>query len=240
MIVIDPGHSGRSIRSRTVNGLLDFDYPNSPEMNEMFDVSACVASGLQADGYRVIMTKKHTGDSVSLTERARIADRAKAALAISVHDDHSQGPSFQATYSQRGVPTHGRYPAMWRGTGSRRTVFDQPRVAKASERAAHIIARERTEAQGRTVSVAQNSFTGRPPLEPGNLALVQLLSHVPWVYNEMGALTGGSTTHRLAVTAEAAYAKGLLDGVEAAVPIRGSTRAPTSKAHLQSCLRVHR
>ena len=91
VIVIDPGHSGRSIRSRTINGLLDFDYPNHPEITEMFDISTCVSKGLRADGYRVILTKKRASDSVSLTERAEIANRAKAALAISVHDDHGQG-----------------------------------------------------------------------------------------------------------------------------------------------------
>jgi N-acetylmuramoyl-L-alanine amidase len=238
VIVVDPGHSGRPIHSRTVNGLLDFDYPNQPEMSEVFDVSACLAEGLRADGYRVIMTKKRVNDSVSLTERARIADRARADLAVSVHDDHSRSPSFQATYSQRGVAVNGSYPTMYRGAGSRRTIFDQPKIAKASDHAARIIARERTRAQGRTVAVRQNSFDGRAPLEPGNLAMVQLLSHVPWVYNEMGARTGASTTRRLGLAAETAYAKGLLDGVEAAVPIDGSTGPPTSTAELRSCLQT--
>lgn len=239
MIVIDPGHSGRSVRSRTTNGLLDFDYPNYPELTEMFDISTCVAKGLRADGYRVILTKKRASDSVSLTERAEIANRAKAELAISVHDDHGQGPSFQATYSQRGIKHDGRYHEMYRGTGSRRTVFGRPSVAEASQRAARIIAKERAEAQGRPVSVRENSFNGRAPLEPGNLALVQLLSEVPWVYNEMGALTGASTTKRLTLDAETGYAKGLLDGVEAAVPIDGANK-PTSSTELRSCLRGRR
>ncbi|GAA3627651.1 hypothetical protein GCM10022236_32460 [Microlunatus ginsengisoli] len=239
MIVIDPGHSGRSIRSRTTNGLLDFDYPNQPEMTEVFDISSCVADGLRADGYRVILTKRRASDSVSLTERAEIANRAKADLAISVHDDHGQGPAFQATYSQRGVSSNGHYPTMYRGTGARRTVFDQPKVAKASDRAAKIIARERAAAQGRPVGVRQNSFDGRAPLEPGNLALVELLADVPWVYNEMGALTGGSTTKRLSLAAETGYAKGLLDGVEAAVPIPGRSGS-TSAADIRSCLTARR
>ncbi len=239
MIVIDPGHSGRAIRSRTTNGLLDFDYPNRPEIAEAFDISACVAAELRSHGYRVILTKKHVDDSVSLTERARIANRAKADLAISVHDDHGQPPTFQATYSQRGVPSNGRYPTMYRGNGSRRTVFDHPEIAKASERAARIIAKERTRAQGRLVTVRQNSFTGRAPLEPGNLALVQLLSEVPWVYNEMGALTAGSTTRRMTAALETAYAEGLLEGVQAAVPIEGASRQ-TKAAALDSCLRHRR
>jgi N-acetylmuramoyl-L-alanine amidase len=240
VIVIDPGHSGRSIRSRTTNGLLDFDYPNQPEMTETFDVSSCVAEGLRADGYRVIMTKKHSGDSVSLTERAEIANRAHADLAISVHNDHGQGPSFQATYSQLGVKTGGRYHPMYRGTGNRRTVFDHPKIARASDRAARIIARERTRAEGRQVRVQENSFTGRAPLEPGNLAIVQLLSDVPWVYNELGARTGGTTTKRMTLAAETGYAKGLLDGVEAAVPTVGAPGEPTSTATLRACLAARR
>ncbi len=239
VIVIDPGHSGRSIRSHTTNGLLDYDYPNTPEMSEVFDVSSCVATGLRHDGYRVILTKTSEGASVSLSERAAIATRAHAALAISVHDDHSQSRSFEATYSQRGVPTGGRYPVMYRGTGSHRTVFDAPAVAKASERYSRIIAERRTAAQGRQVSVRQNSFTGRAPLEPGNLALVQLLTDVPWVYNEMGAKSGAGTTTRLSLADETGYAAGLLSGVEAAVP-RSVRFAPTTTTTLRSCLQQRR
>ena len=239
VIVIDPGHSGRTIRSRTTNGLLDYDYPNHPEITEMFDVSSCVASGLRADGYRVVLTKTSVNASVSHTERAAIANRAHAALAISVHDDHSQSTTFEATYSQRGVATGGRYPVMYRGTGSRRTVFALPAIARTSARYATIIAERRSQDQGRHVGLRQNSFNGRPPLEPGNLALVQLLAKVPWVYNEMGARAGGSSTRELSLSEETGYAKGLLDGVESAVP-RSVRFAPTSTATIRSCLQRRR
>ena len=77
----------------------------------MFDVSSCVARALRTDGYRVLLTKAHALDSVSLANRAAIADQAKADLAISVHDDHSQSAGFQATYDQRGLPgSSGHYP----------------------------------------------------------------------------------------------------------------------------------
>ncbi|SEP66891.1 N-acetylmuramoyl-L-alanine amidase [Microlunatus flavus] len=239
LIVVDPGHSGRSIRSTDrTTGLRDVDYPNYPEIYETFDVSACVAKGLRADGYRVTLTKRTALDSVSLAARARVANEGRAALAISVHDDHSQGPGFQATYSQRGVQRGGAYHPMYRGTGSRRTVFRDADVARASERAAATIARERTRVQGRTVSVRENSFTGRPPLEPGNLALVQLLAKVPWVYNEVGAKAGGSTTRAMSIATEEAYAKGLLVGVEAAVPLpAGRVAQPSAGATLlRGCL----
>ncbi|SDV03602.1 N-acetylmuramoyl-L-alanine amidase [Microlunatus sagamiharensis] len=239
LVVIDPGHSGRSIRSTDrATGLRDVDYPNYPEIYETFDVSTCVAAGLRADGYRVTLTKRRALDSVSLADRARVANEGRAALAISVHDDHSQGPAFQATYSQRGVKHGGAYHAMYRGTGSKRTVFRDADVARASEEAAATIARERTRAQGRPVSVRENTFTGRTPLEPGNLALVQLLAKVPWVYDEAGARSGSSTTRAMSIATEEAYAKGLLLGVEAAVPLAtGRVAQPSAGVRqLRSCL----
>ena len=239
LIVIDPGHSGKSIRSTdSASGLRDIDYPNYPEIYEMFDISACAGKGLTADGYRVTLTKKKALDSVGLAARAKVANDAKAALAVSVHDDHSQGPSFQATYSQRGIKHGGSYHAMYRGTGSQRTVFSDAAVAKASEKAAATIARERTKAQGRTVSVRENIYTGRAPLEPGNLAIVQLLAKVPWVYNEAGAKAGSSTTKAMSIATEQDYAKGLVLGIEAAVPLpAGPVAQPsTGVQQLEACL----
>ena len=237
--MIDPGHSGRSIRSTDAKtGLRDIDYPNYPEIYEMFDVSACVARGLRLDGYRVVLTKKRALGSVGLADRARLATRVKADLAISVHNDHGQTASFQATYDQRGVSRGGAYRPMYRGTGRTRTVFDQPDVARRSQRYAKIIARARTQAQGRPVSVRENTFTGRPPLEPGNLALVQLLTGVPWVYNEMGAKTAGRVSTGMSIESELGYAKGLLVGVERAVPLAGGeVEQPSAGARqLRRCL----
>jgi N-acetylmuramoyl-L-alanine amidase len=205
-------------------------------MAEVYAVSACVAEELRDLGYRVVLTKRSASDTVGLADRAAIADRVDADLAISVHDDHSQTPAFQAVYSQRGI-RHGRgFGPMWRGSGDRRTVFDRPRVARASDRYARIIARERARAQHRPIAVTEEDFTGRAGLEPGNLALVQLLSSVPWVYNEAGALTGGSTSRRMPPAEQAGYAKGLLDGVVAAVPPPGPSRRPASAATIRSCL----
>ena len=108
---------------------------------------------------------------------------------------------------------------MYRGTGAKRTVFDHPAIARKSQRYAKIIAEARTETQGRAVGVRENSFNGRPPLEPGNLALVQLLAEVPWVYNEMGAKTKGDVSTAISIATETRYARGLLLGVERAVPL---------------------
>jgi N-acetylmuramoyl-L-alanine amidase len=240
VIVIDPGHSGRSFRSSDqATGLQDVHYPNYPEIYEVFDISTCVAQALRSDGYRVLLTKQRVLDSVGHAERAAVANRARADLAVSVHNDHGASARFQATYDQRGVPSSsGRYPVMYRGQGSRRTVFDRPEVARQSQRAARIIAAERSRAQQHRVRVAQNSFDGRKPLEPGNLALVQLFAEVPWVYNEMGARTGGDPRRAMTIPAERDYAAGLVAGIEAAVPLAAghATSSTASAASLTRCL----
>jgi N-acetylmuramoyl-L-alanine amidase len=226
VIVVDPGHSGESIKSETETGLTDFDYPNKPEMDEVYEISTCVADALENLDYEVIMTKEAAADTVGLVERARVANRADADLAISVHNDHSQDPAFQAVYSQRGTKEDGEFGEMWRGTGDNRTVFDRPQVADDSARYARIIARERSKAQDRDVSITEFDFVGREGLEPGNIPMVMLFAEVPWVYNEAGAMTGGSTTQRMPRSAQLGYAQGLLNGIVAAVPPPGNDAAP--------------
>ncbi|MBO0812636.1 MAG: N-acetylmuramoyl-L-alanine amidase [Microlunatus sp.] len=239
VIVIDPGHSGRSIRHRNkATGLIDFDYPNDPEMYEVFGISTCVAMGLRKIGYRVVLTKKTATSTVSLSRRAQIADAAGAALAVSVHDDHSQTATFQAVYSQRGVKHNGAYHAMWRGSGATYTVFHHPQVARRSARDARLIAQARTAAQHRPVQITEENFSGRAGLEPGNLALVQLLSDVPWVYAEAGALTDGSTAAWMSLSDRTGYAEGLLTGIVAAVPLPAAR--PESRAAVRQCLIAHR
>lgn len=238
LIVIDPGHSGRTISSRTAAGLRDVDYPNHPEVYETWDISTCVARALRADGYRVTLTKQHALSSVSLADRAALANRAKPSLAVSVHDDHGQSATFQATYSQRGVALSRAHPQMYRGKGRHRTVFTHPAVARRSEVFATEIAAARTTAQHRRVTVQQNSFTGREPLEPGNLALVQLLADVPWVYNEAGARTAGTANAAMSITNETEYAVGLVAGIETSVPLRTGRDNPatTSASTVRGCL----
>jgi N-acetylmuramoyl-L-alanine amidase len=240
VIVVDPGHSGSLIRSTDrQTGLADIDYPNYPEIYEMFDVSVCLAAALRSDGYRVLLTKRRAMSDVGHRARADLANRNGAALAISVHDDHGVGPSFQATYSQRGVPDReGRYPTMYRGVRGHRVVYSRSAVARRSDTAARLIAEARSQAQHRRVSVAQNSFDGRDPLEPGNLALVQLFSRVPWVYNEMGARTGDSTRQAMSIASERDYTAGLLSGVELAVSLPSGTRPASagSDESLTRCL----
>ena len=74
------------------------------------------------------------------------------------------------------------------------------------------------EAIGRPVPVLGDTGydLGSRGLAPGNIWIVQLLSTVPWVYNEAGGNTAGQVG--LSTADEQRYAAGLVAGVEACVP----------------------
>jgi len=127
---------------------------------------------------------------------------------------------------------------MYRGAGRNRTVFDHQSAARQSQADAKIIAQARTRSLKARVTVQENNFTGRAPLEPGNLALVQLLARVPWVYNEMGVKTAGNSRTAMSIASEQRYAEGLLVGIERAVPLATRTveQPSAGAATLRNCL----
>ncbi|HVW23022.1 MAG TPA: N-acetylmuramoyl-L-alanine amidase [Candidatus Saccharimonadales bacterium] len=233
-IVIDPGHSGDDIHDNDPQtGLYDHDYPNEPEMTEVFDVAQKVQDKLQADGYKVIMTKQSVNDDVSFRERADVANQANADLALSIHDSHDT--SWQNMYGsgdggQVYVQAVGDYrqnkPGM--GVGNKKVKFMDNDVAKKSQEYGQIFADQRTKDEDHKVSVAPENFNGRDGLPSGNIPMVQLFAAVPWVYNEVGAPHG-----KLSAAELDKYAKGIIDGVEKSVPVTASaitTNTPDSGA----------
>jgi hypothetical protein len=59
---------------------------------------------------------------------------------------------------------------------------------------------------------------GSRGLDTGNIWMVQLLSHVPWIYNEAGGNSVGMAG--LNAADERRYANGLAASVETCVPLR--------------------
>lgn len=210
VIVLDPGHSGSDIDSTdSTTGLRDHDYPNHPELEEVFNVAQQVKNKLESDGYSVIMTKSSANDNVSLRKRADIANTANAALAVSIHDDHGVSwDNFAQIYTQQ--------VGLYRQTASgKKVTFDNSAIAQKSQQYGRIFAQERTAAEKRTASVADISFNGRDGLDPGNIPLVELFANVPWVYNEVG--TDGSSP--LSQAKLDAYAQGIINGIEKSIPL---------------------
>lgn len=214
IIVLDPGHSGQDIVHKDKTGLNDHDYPNDPEIYEVFDVAQEVGKRLEEAGYEVVYTKDSALDSVSLRDRAEIAKAANADLAVSIHTDHTQNfDSFSQIYAQEN--------GLWRGGTQENptVVFNNQEVAEKSQSASAIFEQEREKAEHHNVDVTRVNFADRPGIDPGNISQVQLYAGegpnaVPWVYNEVGGKGFEDPGNK------EEYVEGLTNAIMASVPIK--------------------
>ena len=234
VIVLDPGHSGDVISDTDPQtGLKDLDYPNIPEITEVFSVAQKVESQLQTDGYTVVMTKTSVDQDVSLRQRADIAEQANADLAVSIHDSH--GTSWNNMGSGDGGQVYTQNVGDYRqnkpnmGRGNQKITFTDSTIAQKSNQFGEIFAQQRTADEHHTVAVTHDtSFNNRSDVASGNIPEVELFANVPWVYNEVGAPSGPLSQSQLNE-----YAKGIIDGVEKSIPI--TTPQNTATDSSDSC-----
>jgi N-acetylmuramoyl-L-alanine amidase len=218
VIVIDPGHSRTVDATDPRTGLVVSDYENEPEMRDVFAVAVLVRDKLRADGYRVVMTKTRLDQRRNLAQRAEIANRVHATLALSIHDQAGSdgGIGFTAgnniVYYQR-VGDYRETPS------GHKIVFTDQQVAALSKKYARIFGAERHKAQGVPISVQGDTGynLGSRGLAAGDIWTVQLLSHVPWIYNEAGGNSSGRSG--LDSADKHTYAAGLVAAVERCVPL---------------------
>ena len=219
MIVIDPGHSPTISATDPGTGLNVSDYENEPEMREVFAVAELVRTKLQAAGYRVIMTKSTPTDRVSLGQRAAIANAAHAALALSIHDQ--AGPNGGIGFDEGNNTVYYQSVGTFRATsGGKRIYFTDGALAARSASYGRVFRQERQRVEDHPITLLGDVGydLGTRGLAPGNIWLVQLLSHVPWIYNEAGGNSAG--TSGLSGSDKARYADGLVAAVEHCVPPR--------------------
>jgi N-acetylmuramoyl-L-alanine amidase len=221
VIVIDPGHSPSITSTDPSTGLIDSDYENEPEMRDVFAVALLVKAQLQADGYRVVLTKASATTRISLGQRAAIANAAHAALAISIHDQAgtSGGIGFNSGNNTVYYQTVGDYRATPSG---KKVYFTNTAVAAKSKAYGAIFQSKRAAAEGHSVRLQSDvgyNLGTRPGLAAGNIWMVQLLSTVPWIYNEAGGNSAGMAG--LNATDKAKYARGLVTSIEIALPVTG-------------------
>lgn len=218
MIVLDPGHAPTISHTDPATGLNDSDYPNEPEMRDVFDIAQLVRTQLVAAGYRVVMTKNNVADRVSLGQRAVIANSAHAALALSIHDQAGRAGGIGFTQGNNIVyyQAVGDYRQTPAGT---KVWFTDTAVASRSRRYGKLFKSERQNAEG--VAVVLRGDTGYDlgsrGLAGGNIWIVQLLSKVPWIYNEAGGNSPGMVG--LNNADKQRYATGLIAAVKRCVPI---------------------
>jgi N-acetylmuramoyl-L-alanine amidase len=218
VIVLDPGHSVAVNAVDPATGLVVSDYENEPEMQDVFAVAVLVRARLQAAGYRVVMTKNSVGVPTSLAQRAAIANRAGAALAVSIHDQAGAngGVGFDRGNNVVYYQSVGTYRATPAG---RRVVFTNAKLAALSARYGRIFGAERGHAEQHPVTVRGDVGydLGTRGLPAGNIWMVQLLSRVPWIYNEAGGNSAGMVG--LNPTDRIRYADALVASIEHCVPI---------------------
>jgi N-acetylmuramoyl-L-alanine amidase len=163
------------------------------------------------------MTKTSAFDRVSLGQRAAIANRVHAALALSIHDQAGSngGLPFHSSNNIVYYQALGDYRETPNGT---KVYFTDRRVAALSRRYGQTFQTARAGVEQHPVALQSNVGydLGSRGLAPGNIWLVQLLSHVPWIYNESGGNSPGMAG--LDSADEQTYADGLVTAVERCVP----------------------
>jgi len=219
VIVLDPGHSPAVHAIDKATGLDVSDYANEPEMRDVFAVAQLARKKLVKDGYRVVMTKKSVGSRVSLAHRAAIANHAHAALAISIHDQAGSagGIGYRAGNNIVYYQSVGKYRTT---PGGKKIVFTNRAIAKKSKRYAKIFRSTRAVTEHTSVRLLGDigyNMASRG-LPAGNMWMVQLLSHVPWVYNEVGGNSAGRVG--LSSADKHNYATALVRSIEKCVPLR--------------------
>jgi N-acetylmuramoyl-L-alanine amidase len=218
VIVVDPGHSPTITATDPATGLNVSDYANEPEMHDVFAVAELVKAQLQAAGYRVIMTKASATQPTSLGQRATIANNAHAALALSIHDQ--AGSNGGIGFDQGNSVVYYQSVGDYRETPSgKKVVFTDSAVAALSKKYGQIFRAQRAKAQGQPIALQSNVGydLGTRGLPAGNIWIVQLLAHVPWIYNEAGGNSPGMSG--LNATDMHTYADGLVAAVERCVPV---------------------
>jgi N-acetylmuramoyl-L-alanine amidase len=200
-IVIDPGHDSRAnpatepigpgSRTRKIKdgGGTSGVVTGTPESVVNLEISLRLRRLLRADGYCVTMTRtRQTGVSMGNVARARIANRAHAALLVRIHADGS------TDRSRRGSSL--LYPAFHRGWTDD--------VLPESKTAAGILQRELVRALGSRDlgTVARSDLTGFN------------WSDVPVVLAEVGFLTNPTEDRKLTSRAyQRRVARGLAQGI---------------------------
>lgn len=222
-IVLDPGHTkgGKFKDTDPETGLRVGDYSNGQEDKDAWEVAQKVQQKLSDIGYTVILTKDAVDSYTNLKMRADVANKANAALAVSIH---TTGGNFVDSDSSKSNPNWVTPQKMngWREGEKGKLTFTDQALADKSKKYADIIANARAKAIGGSARVITNYFeTGnfdRKDFSPGDIPITQLLSKVPWVYNEAGQK--GIDINK--------YADGLAEGIKTAIPLVGASSTPGS------------
>lgn len=97
VICIDPGHGGTSSGATGENG-------KRLEKDDNLRLSLLVRDELEKKGYTVVMTRDDDSD-ISLEDRCKVANRAKASLFVSIHRNSATGGKGMEMWVHSSIPT---------------------------------------------------------------------------------------------------------------------------------------
>jgi len=210
-VFLDPGHAGANTEEiDPVSGLKTIESGGAPgEMQNMWDVAQTIKSKLENDGYKVVLSKNNEADTAGFITKAGRANSSGAAIGVSLH--YTPG-NFGSPMSDAGVTPQevGEYRVNKDGSGQKVT-FSDTLIAQESQEYAQDMVDARN-ATGDKTQIAQIQFDQTYVEASGNIPVIELLSKVPWVYNEVGD-SGFNATK---------YATGITNGIEKAVPATGA------------------
>jgi len=215
VVIIDPGHANTTPAKPDIDpaGLKDVNYPSTtPEMWDAFDVAKIVRTKLSAAGYKALLTKSSINSVPTSYERAMFSNDNDGDIALSIHTDSGTWSGFGKGGQIYAQKTTG-YREKPDGT---KVKFTNTSVAEKSQAYARkfLAARSKNE---HNLTITDANFDRRgSEIAKGNLPIVQLLSNVPWVYNEAGARPGdhGDSGAGLTATQKQKYADELVEGVK--------------------------
>lgn len=227
VIAIDPGHGGAVAEyTDPVTKLGDRETANSPEREDMQEVANQIKTQLDSSGYNAVLLKAQADEAINKRDRINAAKFVKADLGISLHSDSSSGsfdrwaevwPQFVGGYRQSSTDSNIK------------VVFNNKKVADLSNSYSDIFVEERDKAE-RSGSGVTKKVVGQAKYFPqtrglpsyGDISLIQLWADdIPWVYNEVGAQSGGLTTAQ-----KQEYAAGIVNAVKRAIPTTANEQPP--------------
>lgn len=221
VIALDPGHGGQNIDEiDPASGLITSESTDgaSGEKSAMWDTAQIIKTKLEADGYKVILTKNSIDDPAGFVTKVSRVNQSGAAIAVSLH--YTDG-TFGTSNEHWGVTPQAVGLFRENKDNGKRKTFTDANIAAKSLSYSTIIAEART-AVGDTAKVSpldQSFPENRAGLKSwGTISIVQLLGNVPWVYNETGI--NGFDKQK--------YATGIINGIERAVPPTGGGSTPCS------------
>ena len=205
LIVLDPGHSGSTLNTiDPETQILDQEYLNTPETQNMFEVATILKGKLEAAGYRVLMTKQAWNDTVCKRDRVNVANDNNAALAVSLHTSGHIFGQYGQIYVQR-------MDSYRENINGQRVYFNLPDVAAASQKYGQIFLTERRKIEGSSIVLTVNDWWAGRGQPPGNIPIPQLFSKVPWIFCEAGVPQNSADKD--------GYAQSLFNSIIACVPL---------------------